>query len=205
MQSKTFSDYLRKLTGGFLTPLGRILHGWGVSPDLVTLLGLAVTALAGWRLALGEWTQAAIILALSLPMDALDGAIARAGGVFRPVGSFLDSSLDRYADALILGGLTLYYADAGRLNFVIIGLVALHGTYMVSYLRAKAESLQIDCKIGLFTRVERLLTLLVAWLVFLAFGQIGIDLGLIVLAIGTQFTALQRMAHVMRALAQPST
>jgi CDP-diacylglycerol---glycerol-3-phosphate 3-phosphatidyltransferase len=202
MQAKTFSDYLRVKVSGVVTPIAQRLYSWGVSPDVLTFTGLLMVALASWRIAYGEWTQAAAILVLALPMDTLDGAVARIHGGFRPVGSFLDSTLDRYADALIFGSLALYYADEGRSLFVILALLALHGTLTVSYIRAKAESLNIECKVGLFTRVERLLTILFAWIGSLAFGQDAIDAGVWVLAIGTQVTSLQRLIHVARELAK---
>jgi CDP-diacylglycerol--glycerol-3-phosphate 3-phosphatidyltransferase len=186
--------------GGLLQPPARLLYQLGVSPDFITLLGLGVVALGAWRLSLGEFTQGALILVLGLPLDSLDGAVARLGGVFRPFGAFLDSTLDRYADALVLGALGVYYVRQDDVTFTIISLIALHGTQMVSYVRAKAEALSLECKIGLFTRVERSLTLLGAWLLSLFIGQAGIDFGIIVLALGTQVTALQRLAYVGRQL-----
>ena len=197
-----FTNYLRKWTSGILTPIGRSLKNLGVSPDAVTVLGLLVVAIGAWRIAEGEWTQGAIILILGLPLDALDGAVARAYGKFRPFGSFLDSTLDRYADALIFGGIALYYADQNRLWLTALAVVALHGAMTVSYIRAKAESINVDCKVGLFTRVERLLTLGLAWIVSLFIGQDAIDAGVIILAVGTQLTSLQRVAYVARKLAE---
>ena len=196
------TNYLRKWTNGIVTPIGTALKNLGVSPDAITVLGLMVVAVGAWRIALGEWTQGAIILILGLPLDTLDGAVARAYGKFRPFGSFLDSTLDRYADALIFGGIALYYADQNRLWLTALAVVALHGAMTVSYIRAKAESINVDCKVGLFTRVERLLTLGIAWLVSLFIGQDAIDAGVIILAVGAQFTSLQRMVYVRRVLAE---
>ena len=159
MQSRTFTDYMRYLVSGIVTPIGKTLNAFGISPDVITVLGLVVVAFGAWRLSEGEWTQAAIILLAGLPLDTLDGATARAYGKFRPFGSFLDSTLDRYADALIFGGIALYYAQSNRpdrYEFTAISIVALHGAMMVSYIRAKAESLDIQLKEGLFTRVDYL-------------------------------------------------
>jgi len=201
-QDKTFTDSLRQLASSVSTPAGKALHKLGVSPDVITILGLVVVALGSWRLYEGKFGQAAVILLLGLPLDTLDGAIARAGGKFRPFGSFLDSTLDRYADGLIMGAVALYFAHRDNITMAAISIVALHGTMMVSYIRAKSESLNIQNKVGLFTRVERLLTLLAAWILSFFVGQKGIDFGIYVLAIGTQFTALQRMYHVSRALSR---
>lgn len=200
-EPKILTNYLRNWTNSIVGPLGAGLKKLGISPDVITVLGLVVVAFGAWRIALGEWTQGAIILILGLPLDTLDGAVARAHGKFRPFGSFLDSTLDRYADALIFGGIALYYADQNRLWLTALSVVALHGAMTVSYIRAKAESINVNCKVGLFTRVERLLTLLIAWLVSLFVGQDALDAGIIILAVGTQFTALQRMAFVAQVLA----
>ncbi|MFP4323369.1 MAG: CDP-alcohol phosphatidyltransferase family protein [Anaerolineales bacterium] len=205
MEQITLSDRAKKLSYVLLMPLARGLHRVGVSPDAVTLAGLAVVAFGAWRVIEGAWIQAAIIFLLALPLDTLDGAVARLHAEFRPFGSFLDSTLDRYADALILGGIGLYYARADALLFVGAAFVALHGALMVSYLRAKAESLSISCKIGLFTRFERLTVVLVALLGTLIAGQTSLDIGIMVLAVGTQYTALERLWYVGRALRRSAT
>jgi CDP-diacylglycerol--glycerol-3-phosphate 3-phosphatidyltransferase len=200
MNQKTFTDTLRELVSHIVTPIGKTLNAVGISPDVITVLGLVVVAVGAWRLAEGAWTQAALILMAGLPLDTLDGATARAYGKFRPFGSFLDSTLDRYADALIFGGIALYYAREGRFEFTVISIIALHGAMMVSYIRAKAESLDISLKEGWFTRVERLLALLGAWILSLFIGQTGVDIGIAVLAVGTQLTSIQRMVYVSRKL-----
>jgi CDP-diacylglycerol--glycerol-3-phosphate 3-phosphatidyltransferase len=200
MIEETFSDFLRKLLSGVVTPIGKTLNRMGISPDVITFLGLGVVAIGAWRLAEGEWTQALIILALGLPLDMLDGATARAYGKFRPFGSFLDSTLDRYADGLIFGAIALYFARSDQYLETVVAITALHGTMMVSYVRAKAESINIECKIGLFSRVERLLVLLFTWLGWLVWGDPALSVGIVVLALGTQFTSIQRMVHVSRQL-----
>ncbi|HLA43407.1 MAG TPA: CDP-alcohol phosphatidyltransferase family protein, partial [Aggregatilineales bacterium] len=194
------SNYLRRQASGIITPIGRSLNAVGISPDVITVLGLVVIGIGSWRLTMGEWTQAAIILLLGLPFDTLDGAVARAYGKFRPFGAFLDSTLDRYADGLIYGGLAIYFAREDEFLLTIFAIAALHGAMMVSYIRARAESLNIECEVGLFTRVERLLALLFFYLVSLVFGQTAIDIGIIVMAAGNQFTALQRLVYVSRML-----
>ncbi len=207
MEQITLSDRAKKLSYVVLMPIARALHRAGVSPDAVTLAGLVVVGAGAWRLAEGAWLQAAVILLLALPMDTLDGAVARLHPTFRPFGSFLDSSLDRYADALILGGIGLYYAQAGETLLVMLAFVALHGALTISYLRAKAEALDIQCKIGLFTRFERLAVILAALVGSAVIGPDALDVGLMILAIGTQYTALERLVFVGRTLrtqAQPT-
>ncbi|MCU0498445.1 MAG: CDP-alcohol phosphatidyltransferase family protein [Anaerolineae bacterium] len=196
----TFTQRLRNLTRDIIDPIGRTLNFIGVSPDAISLFGLFVVFLGAWRIALGEWTQAVAILLLGLPLDALDGATARAHGKFRPFGSFLDSTLDRYADAFLVGAIAIYYINHGQGLLAVFVIIALHGSLLVSYVRAKADAIRVNNEVGLFTRVERLLLMLIAWLGSLLFGQAAIDLGMIVLAIGTQVTVLQRLYHVYRAL-----
>jgi CDP-diacylglycerol--glycerol-3-phosphate 3-phosphatidyltransferase len=200
MLEETLSDRLRGIVSVVITPTGRFLNSLGISPDVITFVGLAVVALGSWRLSEGDWTSAVIILALGLPLDMLDGATARAYGKFRPFGSFLDSTLDRYADGLIFGAIALYFARIDDYLMTMIAISALHGTLMVSYIRAKAESLNVECKVGLFSRVERLLVLLATWFGWIAFGDDAIGVGIVILALGTQYTALQRMYHVSRQL-----
>lgn len=196
----TLTQRLRNLTRDIINPIGRTLNFIGVSPDAITLFGLFVVFLGAWRIALGEWTQAVAILLLGLPLDALDGATARAHGKFRPFGSFLDSTLDRYADAFLVGAIAIYYIQHDQGLLALFAIIALHGSLLVSYVRAKGDAIHVNSEIGLFTRVERLLLMFAAWFGSLLLGQSMIDLGIIVLAIGTQITALQRLYHVYRTL-----
>lgn len=197
MQKMTFTDYVRRATSVFIVPMGNWFKSWGVHPDTLTVLGLLLVILAAWPLAQGWYLAAFLLLLLGLPVDALDGATARAYGRFRPFGAFLDSTLDRYADGIIFGALTYYFADRGDLTMVLVTLIALQGSLAVSYTRARAEGLGIECKEGWFSRLERIITLLTA--LFLSmFSPAALVVGVVVLAIGTQFTALQRILHVRR-------
>jgi CDP-diacylglycerol--glycerol-3-phosphate 3-phosphatidyltransferase len=154
-----------------------------------------VVAVGAWQITTGNFVLAAVILILGMPLDALDGATARAYGKFRPFGSFLDSTLDRYADALVFGAFALYYANADDLWMVGASLVALHGAMTISYARAKAEALDLTCEVGLLSRMERVVIVLLA----LVLSTVDLRLtaaGVMILAVGTQFTALQRIVHV---------
>ncbi|NJL94437.1 MAG: CDP-alcohol phosphatidyltransferase family protein [Anaerolineae bacterium] len=198
----TFSQRVRRLSAGLLTTTGRVLHRSGVHPDALTLAGLGMVALASLFLAQGDWLLAWTILLLGLPLDALDGATARARGPARPFGAFLDSTLDRYADALMLGSLALHYAQTGALWLVGLAIVALHGALTVSYTRARAEGLGIACEVGWFSRLERLAVLLIA-LPLNALDERSLNVALIILAVGTQITALQRILYVAKVSHQP--
>jgi CDP-diacylglycerol--glycerol-3-phosphate 3-phosphatidyltransferase len=189
---QTFSDRARRWTKNILQPIAHYLHRRGVHPDLITFLGLGLVGIAAWAIIQEQLFIAGIILVVGLPLDALDGAIARLMKQPRPFGAFLDSTLDRYADGLIFGALVIYGERTNSDMTMILALVALVGAFAVSYTRARAEGLDLECKIGFFSRLERLITLLVLFFTGWVVPMLWI------LAIGTQFTGLQRMWYVYR-------
>ncbi len=191
---KTFTDRVRVWTGGLTSRLGHFFHTRGIHPDIITVVGTAIVAIAAVVLAQGEFFWGAVILMIGLPLDALDGAVARAMRRQGKFGAFWDSTLDRYADGLIFLALAYYYAGQSNQGAVLLSGAALLGTQLVSYTRARAEGLQVDCKVGLLSRLERVVILLI----MLATGWIMP--GLWVLAVGTHFTVAQRIWHVRRLL-----
>lgn len=193
-QFSTLTDLARHYTRGITTRLGTRAHQLGIHPDMVTLVGLFVVAISAYAIAEGEFVLAAIIMLLGAPLDALDGAIARAMQRKGKFGAMLDSTLDRYADGLIFMGFAYYESFWGNETGAALSLAALLGSLMVSYVRARAEGLNIDCKVGLFTRMERMIVILVMLLT----GWITI--GLWILAVGTHITVVQRVYHVYREL-----
>ncbi len=154
-------------------------------------LGLVVVLIAAWLAAQGNFFAAGIALILGAPLDTLDGAIARAMNRKNRFGALLDSTLDRYADALMFAGIAYYFAARGQLNEMALALIALIGAYGVSYVRARAEGLDIrTIKEGFFDRVVRTIILIVMLLTGF------IVPGLIILAIGNHLTAIQRILIV---------
>ena len=143
---------------------------------------------------------------LSLPLDALDGAVARAlkrGGAF---GMLLDSTLDRYADGFIFAALGYYFAESGRLDMLIAALAALIGSYLVSYIRARADDAKVGVSVtvGFFSRLERVIVLL---LMTLAAGLLErdapLEVGLLILAVGTNLTAAAAPAACFQNIERP--
>ncbi len=190
----TLTDYMRYRTSGLTSRVGRLLANWGVSPDLITLVGLLSVAVAAVVIAQGEFVWGAVIIIVGAPLDAIDGAVARAMGRTGKFGALWDSTLDRYADGFIFLGIAYYYSTQGNHGVVALAFVAQIGTQLVSYVRARAEGLDVDCKVGLLTRMERMF-------IILAMLVTGWVLpGLWILAIGTNVTVLQRVWHVYRAL-----
>ena len=189
----TLSGRLRLLAGRPLARLGLALHRLGVSADAVTLAGFALTLLAALFIARGSLQGGGLLLLISLPLDALDGAVARAAQRDSRFGGVLDSTLDRYADAAMFAALVYYFASLGQKEHLALALLALVGSYGVSYVRARAGEAGIELREGLFTRLERVLVLLLALLIP------GLLLpGLWLLALGSNLTALQRLWLVYR-------
>ena len=188
----TLTDFMRYLTGGLTSRVGHALYRLGVHPDLITFVGLVIVAGAGYVAAQGEFFWAAVVILLGAPLDAVDGAVARAMQRKDNFGALFDSTLDRYADAFIFMGIGYHYSTEGEHTLLLLSMAALVGSVLVSYVRARAEGLRLDCKVGLFTRMERMVVILVMLLT----GYV--PLGLWVLAIGTHFTVIQRIWHVYR-------
>ena len=189
----TLTGRARRLTGRRLAQLGLALHRRGVSADAITIAGLLLTLLAALFIVDGQLQQGGLLLLLGLPLDALDGAVARAAARSDSFGGVLDSTLDRYADAALFAALGYYFAGLGQMDALALALLALVGSYGVSYVRARAGEAGISLRDGLFTRLERVVVLLLALLIPALLLP-----GLWLLALGTNLTALQRLWLVYR-------
>ncbi|MEA3407348.1 MAG: CDP-alcohol phosphatidyltransferase family protein [Chloroflexota bacterium] len=184
-----FTAWLRKVFKGVIDPVAAFLARMGISANGLTIAGCVITVSVGILLAQGYLRLGGIILLLTMGTDALDGALARHAGQATRFGAFLDSSLDRIADASLLLGLGWWYRGQKGPHEMLASIAAV-GSLLVSYTRARAEAIGVECKVGLFTRVERSLILVAA----LVLGLTGPALW--VLAIGTVATALHRILHV---------
>ncbi len=196
-------------------PLGRYLAARGVMPDHLTILGVALSFLAALFLGRGSFLWAGLVLPLAGLCDILDGDVARERGIVSPFGAFLDSTLDRVSEGALYVGLAYYYftrsqsatvwmrgtfegsaewGDADGATLGILALAILILSFLVSYTRARAEGLGMECKVGIMERPERLLTLGVGALLGHRFmpGVLG------VLFILTLVTVLQRVYHVRK-------
>ncbi len=188
----SFSDFLRVLFKGVLDPIGAFLIRAGIMPNTMTMIGVVGNILGAILLATGAITWGGIVILLMGPIDALDGTMARIGGKVTSFGAFLDSVSDRYSELIIFGGLLIYYIRQD--NLLAIGLVylAAAGSVLVSYVKARAESLDYEAKVGILTRVERFLVLSPC----LVINQPMIALWII--GILANLTALQRIYHVLK-------
>src|ERR1700691_4951654 len=132
----------------------------GINPNALTAFGLVVNFWAAVMFATGMFRTAAVIIFFAGFLDMLDGQVARRENRVTAFGAFFDSTLDRYSDMALYMGLLVYYAVNGRASYVILAAVATAGSVMVSYSRARAESLIPLCKVGFMERPERLVLLL---------------------------------------------
>jgi CDP-diacylglycerol--glycerol-3-phosphate 3-phosphatidyltransferase len=173
-------------------PVARVLLRARVQPNQLTLLGLVVSVAAAHAFFQGRLRVAALLLAVAGLFDFFDGALARIAGAASAFGAFLDSVVDRYSDLLVLLGIVLLYQrseDTAGLFFTLITMV---GTIMVSYTKARAQSIGVRCEIGLMERPERMIVLIGGALFNL------LTPSLVALAILTNVTAVQRILHVRR-------
>lgn len=187
---KTFSDYLRLWFKWFLDPLGKFFLGLGFTPNLMTMLGLLGNTIGAFFLARGEMLTGGLFVVLMTPIDALDGTMARLRGEASDWGAYVDSVTDRYSELIIYGCLLYHYLMIGDVLGGMLVFGAAAGSVLVSYVKARAEGLGYEAKIGLLTRVERYLVLAPS----LVFNQLYLGLGII--AVFGNFTALQRIWHV---------
>ena len=144
-----------------LTKIVRGLAATGLHPNFLTLLGLVVTIWAAVLFAAGEFRWAAAVVFLAGFLDMADGPVARKQGRVSTFGAFFDSVVDRYSDMILYMGLLVYYAMIGSFFYVVLAAVAMAGSFMVSYARARAESLIPACKVGFMERPERLVLLII--------------------------------------------
>lgn len=185
------SEWLRGRTQGVVSNLARAVAVVGfISPNLLTMIGFVLMVVIGLLLAQGRFVHAGVMIALAGVFDALDGGLARYTGQVSRFGGFLDSTLDRLAEAALYGGLLWWYAQQGAHLELMLVYVTIIGSLMVSYTRARAEGANIECKVGIFTRFERVVVLVLG----LLSGQMTI--ALTVLAIFSGITVLQRIWHV---------
>jgi CDP-diacylglycerol--glycerol-3-phosphate 3-phosphatidyltransferase len=175
-----------------LSPLVSLLAAMRVSPNAVTLVGLPFSIVAGACFAAGRFFWGGVFVAAVGLCDTLDGELSRRTGRSSPLGAFIDSAVDRLSESLVLVGLYLYYRDSW---YGLLAIVALVFSLMVSYVRARAEGVGRECKVGWFERPTRVLTLLVG--AFLL-GRTWMPVALGIIALGSLTTVIHRIVHVLR-------
>ena len=188
----TFTDWVRQIFSFILTPLAEYIVKLGIHPNTLTFSGLVGNMIGAYLLSQGNFLWGGIIILVMGPIDALDGATARAKGVITPWGAFVDSTTDRWSESVIMLGLLVHYATINATQSTVLVLLALVGSLMVSYTRARAEALGFKANVGVMTRLERYLVLAPA----LLFNHPEIALWII--APLANITAVQRFLHVRK-------
>jgi CDP-diacylglycerol--glycerol-3-phosphate 3-phosphatidyltransferase len=191
-QRFTLEGWMRRFFKSFLDSFGGYLNRLGFKPNTITIIGLAGNFVSAILMAFGLITWGGITMLLSGIIDTLDGSMARLRGSPTEFGGFVDSVSDRYSEAFVFAGLLIYYLRQEDWLTSLAIYLAITGSLIVSYVKARAERAGYDAKVGVLTRLERVLVLSPS----LIFGIPKI--GIWIIAILGNFTALQRIIHVRR-------
>ena len=154
-----FEAKLRSKISAILSPLAQIIVSLGITANMVTMFGLLVNLVAAFCLATDRLVAAGLLILFGASFDMIDGAVARARTSTNSSGALLDSVIDRYSEAVIFLGALIYFHHLQNFIGVVLVFAAVIGSILVSYVRAKAEGLQIECKVGLMQRPERIILL----------------------------------------------
>ena len=182
-----------RLRGAF-TPLLSALQRLKVTPNQISVVGILLNAVAAALIVTDRLIWAGIVVLVAGCCDMLDGALARRTGKSSPFGAFLDSTLDRASEAIVLAGVAYLLSSRGHSVDAGLVVLALMGSFLVSYTRARAETLGVECKVGIMSRPERII--LVALGLFFNVLSYAIY---IMLAL-TVFTVIQRAVYTHREL-----
>ncbi len=190
-QPRLLSENLQNRFLGLLTPLIKTLTRWGIHPNAFTLAGLIFTVMAAAALFKGHLRSGGLLILAGGLCDCIDGNLARATGKASRFGALFDSTIDRYSEFVMFFGFLAYFMTQNDGLTAAVTFLALCGSIMVSYSRARAESLGFDSKAGLMQRPERI--------VFFGLGAlihpVVLELAIWVVAIFANLTALQRIHH----------
>jgi CDP-diacylglycerol---glycerol-3-phosphate 3-phosphatidyltransferase len=174
-------------------PIGSALRRTGLTPDHLTVMGLLVAVGAGVAIGSGSLRLGLLLVILAALPDLLDGALAKAAGSSSQRGAFFDSTIDRFADALLFGGVAWYFAAGEHPPMAMLPFAVMALSSVISYMRAKAESLGLDAKGGIMERAERIIALCLGLLYEpLLIPVLWVTLGL------TAITAVQRFVKVWK-------
>lgn len=188
---------------GWLDPVVGFLDSLGVTPMAMTVIGLLLSLVGAIFVVRGSIRLAGLILLLSGLCDALDGSIARRQNSSSTFGAFIDSTGDRISELLFFGAFILYFHGEGTWGsfMVLLTLISLSGSLLTSYVRARAEGLGLECRVGWLERPERLAALIIGMLL----GRLLLSISLLFIAVMSVITVIQRINHVRRLTASPGT
>jgi len=183
------SEKIGDTLGRVLDSVVRGFAASGVNPNFLTFIGFGINLLAAYLFAYGYFRWAGLTIILAGVFDMTDGRVARLEGRVTPFGGFYDSVMDRYSDLCLLIGLLIYYGRINRFLYVSLVAVAMIGSVMVSYTRARAENVIPSCKVGFLERPERVVLIIIGAM----FDRMAPVLWLI--AVLSNVTVIHRIAH----------
>jgi CDP-diacylglycerol--glycerol-3-phosphate 3-phosphatidyltransferase len=181
-------------------PIVSLIARTSLTPNAVTWIGFVVTVIAGALVITGHLLAGGIVVLVAGFFDMLDGALARHTGRVSRFGAILDSTLDRVCEAILLVSLLVVFVRDGKTAESILAGVAIPGSLLVSYVRARMEGLGIECKAGLFTRPERVIVLALGLL--LSRFDYALLIALSIIIIFSYYTVIERMVYAWRNLKQ---
>jgi CDP-diacylglycerol--glycerol-3-phosphate 3-phosphatidyltransferase len=207
MVSKRIQQWVRQLVTRLITPFARV----GITPNMLTGVGLLLSIVAAVGIAQGWLVAGGLLVLLAGLFDMFDGAMARVQNASTSFGAFLDSTLDRYSESIILLGLlvyalqrppdfqeTLWPTSHEQTWMILLIFLALTGSFFVSYTRARAEGLGVECSVGILARPERVIILALGLLSGTSIWMLALLAGL------SHVTAIERMVAVRNAMHMPS-
>jgi CDP-diacylglycerol--glycerol-3-phosphate 3-phosphatidyltransferase len=196
------TDFARTRARDFLNAVAMFFNRLGLTPNTLTIIGLGLVCIIAAVIAAGYEALGAVLLIFGAGFDATDGSLARLTNRVTKFGGFLDSSLDRYADGILMLALVWRGIELQNRWMIILAVIALIGSFLVSYTRARAEGIGIQMKEGWFTRLERMIVLVLGLLSTLVIGQTGLLIALGILAVLSNLTAIQRIVATKRKLGE---
>jgi CDP-diacylglycerol--glycerol-3-phosphate 3-phosphatidyltransferase len=188
----TLTGGIGKFFGAIIDRIVRWLALSKIHPNVLTFLGLVINIWATWLFAQGSFRWAGVVVIGAGLFDMVDGRVARATSQVTKFGGFFDSVLDRYSDLALYMGLLVYYASINRFPYIVLTAIAMTGSVMVSYTRARAENSIPKCKVGFLERPERIVLIIIGAL-FLRMAQV-----LWVIAVLSNLTVVHRMIYTYR-------
>lgn len=196
---QTWTDGARKA----VVPIANTLALSHVTPNKLTLAGLLLSFATTPLIISGHFAWAAVVMLIASGFDMLDGAVARVSAKVTPFGAFLDSTSDRLAEGIVLAAVGIWYAREGDLVMLAVVFIVTTCSFLVSYTRARAEAVGLDCKVGFASRPERVVGLAIGFVFARWWGHIVLDAMLLLLAVLTTMTVVERVLHVRRQIEAP--
>ena len=194
IKSEFIPERLKTTFLASLDPIVGLFTKLNINPNTFTTVGFLISCTAAFFMAAGYLRIAACLILLSGLCDTIDGKLARFSGKVTKFGALYDSTLDRYSEVIFFFGLAFYFIKNGWYLTSVILAIGLGGSLMVSYVRARAESLGFECKVGLLQRAERLLLLGAGALIHLY----ALVVAIWIIGFMSNITAIQRIVHVWK-------